>query len=326
MSTDRSLSHINFFVCSTYVDMRQYRDAVIKKIESAAGQICAQEFFGARDQKPLATCLEELERSDVFLMFLSPRYGTVDPDSGKSFVENEYDRAAQRGIPRFVYVMDDSHPFPPKFVSIGDDAVKLADFVRRVERDLTVDRFTTPADLADRVLADLLRELPKKGFKVGEMADMPGTQETTELLKHFLVVPKLLNGKTFDMEVRLGDFTEVGAQVCEAFSFTRGAALQRSFSFVDQSLRPLGRDLNRLYAEESSALELMKLKEGVTVTVRARTIYGEYSVEEPVYDYEHNDPSYPLVSLYRKRVVVGSKTVRHELCRGLQYLEVISQE
>ena len=57
MSSEKPLSAINFFVCSTFLDLKAYRDAVIKNLQSHAGVINAQEFFGARDQKPLATCL-----------------------------------------------------------------------------------------------------------------------------------------------------------------------------------------------------------------------------------------------------------------------------
>jgi hypothetical protein len=87
MSAEKHLSDINFFICSTYIDMKDYREAVIKDIKSRAGVINAQEFFGARDQKPLETCLEEVTSSHVFIMFLEPRYGTLDRSSGKSIVE-----------------------------------------------------------------------------------------------------------------------------------------------------------------------------------------------------------------------------------------------
>jgi hypothetical protein len=68
--------------------MKAYRDAVIKNIQSHAGAINAQEFFGARDKKPLATCLEEVNKSHVFIMFLGPRYGSTDPETGCSFGED----------------------------------------------------------------------------------------------------------------------------------------------------------------------------------------------------------------------------------------------
>src|SRR5213083_1249204 len=114
--SEQRLSDINFFICSTYVDLRAYRDAVIKEIRSHAGVINAQEFFGARDQKPLHTCLEEVDKSNVFVLFLGPRYGSVDPDSQRSFVESEYERARQRKIPIFAYIIDKSHSFPIEHV------------------------------------------------------------------------------------------------------------------------------------------------------------------------------------------------------------------
>ena len=53
---EKKLSDINFFICSTYLDLKTYRAEVIKKIKSQAGLINAQEFFGSRDNKPIETC------------------------------------------------------------------------------------------------------------------------------------------------------------------------------------------------------------------------------------------------------------------------------
>ena len=87
--------------------MVQHRNAVIGKIQSKAGIINAQEFFGARDSQPLDTCLSEVERSQVFLLFLSPRNGSIDQESGKSFVEREYEKACELGILKLAYIMDE---------------------------------------------------------------------------------------------------------------------------------------------------------------------------------------------------------------------------
>jgi hypothetical protein len=156
MSAEKHLSDINFFICSTYIDMKDYRNAVIKDIKSRAGIINAQEFFGARDQKPLNTCLEEVSRSNVFIMFLGPRYGTLDPSSGKSFVECEFDKATDLNLPRFAYLMDETYPFPIQHVSTGNDAILLKKFKDRVTDDLTVDFFASPSDLAAKVFLLIL--------------------------------------------------------------------------------------------------------------------------------------------------------------------------
>lgn len=203
MSSEKSLSAINFFVCSTYVDLKGYRDAVTKYIESKAGVIRAQEFFGARTQKPLATCLEEVDKSNVFIMFLGPRYGSVDPDSGRSFVECEYARAREKGIPRFAYLIDKSSPYPIQYVSVGKDAEQLLNFEETVKAELTVGYFTTPDDLAQKVYDDLFRELPKKGFKLGIEEPLNFNESQALVLSHFLALPKLFHGRSVRIRAKL---------------------------------------------------------------------------------------------------------------------------
>jgi hypothetical protein len=204
-------------------------DAVIKNISSHAGVINAQEFFGARDQKPLATCLEEVGRSHVFIMFLGPRYGSIDPDTNRSFVEREYERAKERDIPKFAYLIDTSHSFPIEHVSVGDDAERLRRFKDLVQSELTVDYFTTPDDLARKVYDDLLRELPKRGFKLGEEQLKDRSASTALVLQQFLALPKLFHGRTVKIRAQLGSYSRADPDDCEALSYRYGATVTRRF-------------------------------------------------------------------------------------------------
>jgi len=328
MSAEKPLSNINFFVCSTYVDLVAYRDTVIKNVQSHAGVINAQEFFGARDQKPLATCLEELERSDVFVMFLGPRYGSIDPDTGKSFVECEYERAKIKGIPRFAYLIDDSHPFPIQYVSTGEEAEKLRAFKKLVQAELTVDHFTTPDDLAKKVYNDLTRELPKKGFKLGKEEDFTDESTPSALLTQFLALPKLFYGRTTTLTVKLGSYHRASEEACDAFSYRYGATITRRFKPVNEIVRDaIGGALSKIYASEDRALALMNLPGDVEVRVVLKTIQGEHTTRSPIYGYEHEPGLLNSISATyisdRKRVVVDYETTSTLIC-GLELVEAIN--
>lgn len=326
MSSEKPLSDVNFFVCSTYLDLKAYRDAVIKKIHSHAGVINAQEFFGARDQKPLATCLEEVDKSDVFVMFLGPRYGSIDPDTNRAFVEREYERAKERGIPRFAYLIDDSHPFPIQHVSLGEDAEKLRRFKEVVQAELTVDYFTTPDDLAEKVYADLVRELPKKGFRLGEERAPEQSASASVVLQQFLALPKLFHGRTVRIRAKLGRYAQASVNTCRAFSYRYGAAIARDFVPLDKDLKSvIGGSLTKIFASEQDALALIEVPDGAEVDVLVKTMQGEYSTESPVYGYE-DEPGLlgaaTVAGLYpRRRVVVSYHTESTLIC-GLELVEL----
>jgi hypothetical protein len=328
MSAEKPLPDINFFVCSTYEDLKAYRAAVIKNISSHAGVINAQEFFGARDQKPLATCLEEVDKSHVFIMFLGPRYGTVDSGSGQSFVQCEYERARERGIPRFAYLMDKSHPFPIEYVSVGADAEQLEKFKRIVQTELTVDSFTTPDDLAKKVYGDLVRELPKKGFKLGKEELPEPDLSASIVLPKFLALPKLFHGRNVKMRGHLGKINRASNDVCDALSYRYGAAIARRFEFSDKGLKAsLGQSLSEIFASEEKALELMNAPNDKAVDLLVKTVQGEYEVREPIYGYENEPGLASLRIAYfatqdRRRVVTDYQTKSSLIC-GLELVELM---
>jgi hypothetical protein len=325
MSSEKHLSDINFFICSTYIDMRDYRDTLIKDIKSRAGIINAQEFFGARDQKPLETCLEEVTRSNVFIMFLGPRYGTIDPSTGKSFVECEFDKATELNLPRLAYLMDESHPFPIQHVSKGDDAVRLNAFKDRVKQDLTVDFFTTPTDLASKVFADLKRELPKSGFKLGKEEIQQEIESSLTVLSQFIALPKLFHGRTVSVRGKLGDFCRAEQNECEALSYSYGSTIKRSFHPTDSSIRSaISGKLRNIFAEGEHALRFMEIPTNTEVTLTVRTIQGEYETKYPVYGFDYvpgimNNSAMSLMR-DRRRVIVDHEISLTLVC-ALEFTE-----
>lgn len=323
MSSEKDLTNINFFICSTFVDLRSYRDAVIKQLKSHAGIINSQEFFGARSQEPLETCLEELERSQVFILILGPRLGSIHEESGKSFIECEYHRATKLGIPRFAYILDDEHPFPTKFVSKGDDAEHLDKFIEEVQRELTVDRFTSPEDLSRKVFDDLLRELPKHGFKIGT-ANAETVESPVALLTKFASLPKLFHGRNLSLKGTLGKYTSASENECEAFSFRFGSAIRRDFEPNDKDVaRILDRSFKKIYAENNEALELISIPEKSEVTIAVKTIQGEYSTKTFIYG--DRESYYSTMVGYNSDKVVVSCESRNHLIYGLELIEIESQ-
>ncbi|OAI25809.1 hypothetical protein A1355_19425 [Methylomonas koyamae] len=308
--------------------MKDYRDAVIKEIISHAGIINAQEFFGARDQKPLETCLEELTKSQVFIMFLGPRYGTIDPLSKKSFVECEFDKATELKLPRFAYLMDEKHSFPVEYISKGEDAVKLDEFKERVKADLTVDFFRSPSDLAAKVFADLKRELPKSDFKLGKEDSEKELESSISLLSKFIALPKLFHGRTISITGKLGIYGRAEEHECKALSYSYGSAIKRSFQPVDTSINSvLSGKLNKVFAEGEQALKLIEIPADKEVSIIVRTVQGEYETKQPVYgfDYEPGVAS-TLFEISarningRRRVIIDHEIELTLVC-ALEYVE-----
>ncbi len=305
----RPLTSIFFFISSTFVDMRDHRVSVIKTLQTKAGIINAQEFFGARDSAPLSTCLDEVERSDVFLLFLGPRYGSFHQESGKSFVECEYDKACELRLPRLAYFMDESYSFPIEHVSVGDDAARLTAFKQRVREELTISTFTTPDDLAAKVYTDLVRELPKYDFAIGAEDELARRETSLDALKQFTILPKLFHGRVIEFTCFLSQPKQALQSHCDALSYRTGETVSCDIRALDEEINQLIRDNKiKLYGEGKHALSLLEIQYDRPLIIEAKAIQGKVVTKTPYYGFQY-EPGLSEIALTRhvgrKRVIVG---------------------
>ncbi len=327
MSTtqEKPLSNISFFISSTYVDMKEHRERVIKNLQAKAGIINAQEFFGSRDSRPLSTCLEEVKSSNLFLLFLGPRYGSIHEESGKSFVECEYDKACELGLPRLAYIIDDSYSFPIEHVSVGEDAARLKAFKQRVREELTISSFTTPDDLAAKVFTDLMRELPRYNFTIGAEDEKTHRESNLDALRKFTLLPRLFHGRTIEFTGLLSGAKPASQEQCEALSYRSGETVSCDVRAIDEEVNQVIRDFKiKLFGEGKNALSLLETSTDQPLIIEAKTVQGTYITKIPYYgfEYEHGLLEITLARhAGRKRVIVGFEN-KVNLVLGLEFLGV----
>lgn len=97
------------FVSSTYHDLKAERQAAVEAILTAGHIPAGMELFAAGDASQWETIKRWIESSDVYMLILGGRYGSIEPTSGKSYIELEYDYAVSLNKPLFAVVIDDDH-------------------------------------------------------------------------------------------------------------------------------------------------------------------------------------------------------------------------
>src|ERR1051325_1859628 len=97
---------LQVFVSSTYSDLRRERQAAVEAILSAGHIPAGMELFAAGDESQLQVIRRWIDESDVFMLILGGRYGSIDPSSGRSYVHLEYEYAVERAQPLFAVVID----------------------------------------------------------------------------------------------------------------------------------------------------------------------------------------------------------------------------
>lgn len=98
---------IQVFISSTYADLLKERQASVSAILKAGHIPAGMELFAAEDESQIKTIRRWIAESDVFMLILGSRYGSIEPTTGKSYIELEYDYAVTRKKPLFAVVMDE---------------------------------------------------------------------------------------------------------------------------------------------------------------------------------------------------------------------------
>jgi glucose/arabinose dehydrogenase len=145
-----------------FPEKRSFVDAVCAAVRRAGGVAVAMADFGARDQRSPEVCQAEVLGCDVYLGVIGFRYGTpvAGRDDGVSYTEFEFEVAGQAGMPRLVFLLDETTTTVP--VALVDvDRRRINRFRRRLQDERVTIAVVNPDELAARVgegLATLTRQ------------------------------------------------------------------------------------------------------------------------------------------------------------------------
>jgi hypothetical protein len=209
---------LQVFVSSTYADLRDERQAAVEAILTAGHIPAGMELFAAGDQSQMDVIKRWIDESDVFLLILGGRYGSIDPAAEKSYVQLEYEYAQQRGKPFFAIVIKEDY-LDKKLQAHGREVFeteqpqKLKDFRAKVLTKL-VRFFGGPQEIKLAVMETLLTDFSRRDELVGWI---PGDQAVNtgalaeeiarlgkenaslrEQLSKVAVSPALFNGLTYE--------------------------------------------------------------------------------------------------------------------------------
>jgi nucleoside 2-deoxyribosyltransferase len=96
------------FVSSTFVDLKDERQAAVSAILKAGHIPAGMELFTAGNHSQLQTIYRWIDQCDIYMLILGGRYGSVEPESGLSYTELEYNYATAAEKPVFAVVIEDT--------------------------------------------------------------------------------------------------------------------------------------------------------------------------------------------------------------------------
>jgi hypothetical protein len=148
------------FLSSTSRDLLHHRERVNAELRNAGYEPIDMINFGAQPGDARVVSLDELRTSDIFVGIYAYRYGYCPPGSEKSVTEMELDEAERLGKPCFIFIVENgcTEPLLEKERESNEIAQqRLQRLIARLESNYVRATFTTPADLAQKVVNSLSR-------------------------------------------------------------------------------------------------------------------------------------------------------------------------
>lgn len=141
---------LKVFVCSTLTDLSDYRVAVRDALLSVgATPTLYESVLETSTTVSPKQIFEFISESDAVLIIVGHRYGSIEPDSRKSWVEVEYEIAKHERKPLLVFMAAENAPWPVNLVDL--DRAEIERFRTRVQNDFVVQSFWGALDLKQKV-------------------------------------------------------------------------------------------------------------------------------------------------------------------------------
>ncbi|HHC2773200.1 TPA: DUF4062 domain-containing protein [Klebsiella pneumoniae] len=115
---------LQVFVSSTFTDLIEERQAAVSAILKAGHIPAGMELFTAADRSQMDIIKNWIDESDVYMLILGGRYGSIEPTTGKSYTELEYDYAVEKGKALFAVVIT-KDALEKKVKEHGTDFIEL---------------------------------------------------------------------------------------------------------------------------------------------------------------------------------------------------------
>jgi sRNA-binding regulator protein Hfq len=173
------------FVSSTFEDLKEERNLVIKAILEMGHIPVGMEMFSAGDEEQWKLIQKQIDDCDYYVVILAHKYGSMDGNI--SYSEKEYDYATSKNIPTLGFIIDINTDWPiNKSESESDKTKRLNDFKSKVKHKL-VSFWTNKEDLYGKVSISLMKQFatnPREGWvKAGKLTGPEVISELTRLSK-----------------------------------------------------------------------------------------------------------------------------------------------
>ena len=154
------------FVSSTYDDLRDEREQVLKATLEMGHIPVGMEMFSAADEEQWKIITRQIDECDYYAAIVAQRYGSVV--EGISYTEKEYDYAISKSIPVLGFIIEDDAPWPTDRVDTDPDQKSPLDAFKTKIKRKPVSFWSSATDLHGKFSIALMKQIastPRPGWQ-----------------------------------------------------------------------------------------------------------------------------------------------------------------
>ena len=140
------------FLSSTGRDLKAHRDAAYAAIEGLGHHCVRMEDFHGPAVKVETFDDQKIAECDLFVIILGLCHGSCPEGSEQSYTELEYATAIKLKKPCFLFLAPEDFPLPGILIECDAKRTRQGEFRRRAAQGVIRDTFTSPEDLATRIV------------------------------------------------------------------------------------------------------------------------------------------------------------------------------
>ena len=213
------------FVSSTYEDLKEERQEVMKALLEMDCIPCGMEYFPATEDKTLRYIKRIIDDCDYYVLILGGKYGSTDA-KGMSYTEKEYRYAKKQKIPMISFIRSDLDSLPRAKCELDPVKAERLEEFQKMASDKKVCRFWSNKDGLARAVTSSMKQLvqdtPRNGWV---RADFP-IEDAAAALDDYdasgirQIHPKSLSVSSFEQAFTSPSCRRIRVLAFNAHSFT----------------------------------------------------------------------------------------------------------
>lgn len=157
------------FISSTYADLLEERKKILDVLFMADCIPAGMEAFVAADTEQFEVIKKVIDLCDYYVLIIGRRYGSIHPETGKSYTEMEYDYAIEHGIPVLVFAINENIELSADKMETDEDKInKLKKFRTRAMTNRLASIWESTEDLTGKLAISIMKaksEIKRPGWQ-----------------------------------------------------------------------------------------------------------------------------------------------------------------